>query len=53
MVKRTLLSLFFLAPLASPALAQDPSCSHEQKISCAEGSTWDDSTKTCVKQVIG
>ena len=35
----------------SPALAQAEGCSHDQRsaqISCAEGTTWDEASQSCV-----
>lgn len=45
--------LLALAVIAAPvgALAQEPRCSHEQAMSCAEGSVWDAESRTCVPVV--
>lgn len=42
-----------LALLAAPlqALAQEPRCSHEAAMSCAEGTTWDSESRSCVPVV--
>lgn len=47
---RIILALALLAaPL--PALAQEPRCSHEEAMSCAEGSVWDAEARACVPVV--
>ncbi|MEZ5779895.1 MAG: hypothetical protein R3E44_16190 [Paracoccaceae bacterium] len=41
--------LAFAAPIA-PAFAGPGGCDHERRaeISCADGTSWDDATKSCV-----
>ena len=47
---RLLLALSILAA-PPPALAQESGCSREQAMSCAEGTTWDAESRTCVPVV--
>lgn len=51
MKMKTLLATLALAAFVSPVLAMAEGCSHGQQnaqISCAEGTTWDEATKSCV-----
>jgi len=51
MKMKALLATIALVALVSPALAMGEGCNHDQqdaKVSCAEGTTWDAATGSCV-----
>lgn len=51
MTKHALVALIALAASLTPALAAGDGCNHgkQASISCAEGTTWDAATRSCVK----
>lgn len=50
---KAFLTVFVLAAAMGPGLAVAQGCDHEQKIkiSCADGTSWDDQSKTCAPTV--
>lgn len=51
MSKHALVVLIALLASLSPALAAGDGCNHgkQASMSCAEGTTWDAATRTCIK----
>lgn len=45
------IALTALALSALPVVAVAQGCDHEKAQSCAAGSSWDEATKSCVKQI--
>ena len=43
----SLMALVVMSQVGFPAMAQAEGCHDKVKVSCADGSAWDEETKTC------